>query len=224
MLPLIYLFYAQTLDASTITGNIRNTSGNAYATNALFIPLSTPQADGTTVIASTQTNVIAAVDGSFSVLLKQGNYKVNIGNLPSDTFLISVPNDSATYNITTLISSQITYAYPVSPIYEEKINKGIANGYATLDSSGLVALAQLGPGAANGYFLGTDGLSPSWQPPPASYGFDDAQFTIANNTNVAMKKAATGRRRQSGLKPRKSRPLLTSRMPKTPPMQAKSIQ
>src|SRR6476619_1971702 len=74
MLPLIYLFYAQTLDASTITGNIRNTSGSAYATNALFTPLSTPQADGTTVIASTQTNVIAAVDGSFSVLLKQGNY------------------------------------------------------------------------------------------------------------------------------------------------------
>src|SRR5690349_7089844 len=82
MLPLVCLFYAQTLDASTITGNIRNTSGNAYATNALFTPLSTPQTDGTTVIASTQTNVMAAVDGSFSVVLKQGNYKVNLGNLP----------------------------------------------------------------------------------------------------------------------------------------------
>ena len=191
MLPLFCLFFSLPARASTIIGNIRNTSGNAYATNALFTPLSTPQTDGTTVIASTQTNVMAAADGSFSVLLKQGNYKVNIGNLPSDTFLISVPNDSATYNITALITSEITYAYPVSPIYEEKINKGMANGYATLDSSGLVAVAQLGPGAANGYFLRTDGLNPSWQPPPASYGFDDAQFTIANNTNVVMKKAAS---------------------------------
>src|SRR5437867_2049457 len=74
------LFQMLAVQASVITGNIRNTSGNPYATNALFTPLSTPQADGTTIIASTPTNVIAATDGSFSVTLKQGNYKVNIGN------------------------------------------------------------------------------------------------------------------------------------------------
>src|SRR5882672_1784424 len=110
-------------EASTITGNIRNTIGNPYATNALFTPLSTPQADGANIIASTPTNVIAATDGSFTVTLKQGNYKVNLGNLPSDTFIISVPNDSATYNLTALVSSQLTYVYPVSPIFEQKINK-----------------------------------------------------------------------------------------------------
>ena len=186
----VFLFCALAANASTISGNIRNTSGNAYATNALFTPLSTPQADGANIIASTPTNVIAATDGSFSVILKQGNYKVNIGNVPNDTFVISVPNDSSTYSLTALISTQITYSYPVSPIYEQKINKAVANGYASLNASALVPLAQLGPGAANGYVLSTDGSAPSWQPPPLPYLFDGAQFSLANNTNVALKKAA----------------------------------
>src|SRR6266480_1196275 len=159
---LIFLFCALAANASTITGNIRNTSGNAYATNALFAPLSTPQADGANIIASTPTNVIAATDGSFSVSLKQGNYKVNIGNVPNDTFVISVPNDSSTYSLTALISTQLTYIWPASPVYEEKINKGLAGGYAALNSSGLVPQIQLGPGAANGYLLGTDGSTTSW--------------------------------------------------------------
>src|SRR5258706_3372958 len=177
--------------ASTINGNIRNTSGNPYATNALFVPLSTPQADGGNIIASTPTNVIAAADGSFSVALKQGNYKVNIGNVPKDTFVISVPNDSSSYSLTALIATQLTYGYPVSPIYEEKINKAAASGYASLNSSGVVPLAQLGAGAANGYVLGTDGSTSSWQPAPLPYLFDAAQFSLGNNTNVALKKAAS---------------------------------
>jgi len=145
--------------ASLINGNIRNTSGNAYATNALFTPLSTPQADGANIIASTPTNVIALADGSFAVTLKQGNYKVNLGNLPSDTFIISVPNDSATYNLTALVSSQLTYVFPVSPIFEQKINKGVANGYAALDNLGLIPPAQLGAAGAYGYVASQDGLA-----------------------------------------------------------------
>jgi hypothetical protein len=184
------LFQSLAAQASTINGNIRNTSGNPYATNALFTPLSTPQADGTTIIVTTPTNVIAATDGSFSVTLKQGNYKVTIGNVPRDSFIISVPNDAATYSLTTLISSQLTYSYPTSPVYEEKLNKGVANGYASLNNSSLVPLAQLGAGAANGYVLGTDGSTPSWQPPPLPYLFDANQFALGSSTNVALKKAA----------------------------------
>src|SRR6266478_89417 len=82
------------LSASTIIGNIQNTSGSAYVTNALFAPLSTPLASGTSIIASTQTNVVAAANGSFSVSLKQGNYLVTIGNLRHDSFIISVPDDA----------------------------------------------------------------------------------------------------------------------------------
>src|SRR6266496_858277 len=78
-----------TSSASVITGNIQNTSGNAYVTNALFAPLSTPLVSGTNIIASTPTNVVAAANGSFSVTLKQGNYLVTLGNLRHDSFTIS---------------------------------------------------------------------------------------------------------------------------------------
>src|SRR5438128_9225964 len=106
-------------------------------------------------MASTPLSVLGGGDRSFPVTLKQGNYKVNIGNVPNDTFIISVPNDSSSYSLTALISSQLTYSYPSSPLYEEKINKGVANGYASLNASALVPQAQLGAGAANGYVLST---------------------------------------------------------------------
>src|SRR6266516_4551782 len=75
------LALAPALPASTINGTLRDTQGNAYATNALFVPLSTPMADGTTLIGSTKTNVLADGTGAFSLLLKQGNYKVTLGNV-----------------------------------------------------------------------------------------------------------------------------------------------
>src|SRR5580765_443975 len=106
-----YIHYALALafagwsEGATITGNIQNTSGNPYVTNALFAPLSTPLASGTNLIASTPTNVVASADGSFSVLLKQGNYLVTIGGLRRDSVLVSVPNDSSTYNLNSLITS-----------------------------------------------------------------------------------------------------------------------
>jgi hypothetical protein len=103
---------------STINGTLWNTGGNGLATNALFAPLSTPQADGTAIIASTATNVIANSVGAFTVVLKQGNYKVTIGNNAKDSFVIAVPNDSATYNLTALITSSLTYSYPVLPVYQ----------------------------------------------------------------------------------------------------------
>src|SRR5439155_32260 len=78
---LLSLALAHVCSAATITGSILNTSGNAYATNVLFAPLSTPLAIGANTIASTSTNVVAAADGSFSVSLKQGNYLVTLGNL-----------------------------------------------------------------------------------------------------------------------------------------------
>ncbi len=80
----LFVLFVGELPASTITGTIQNTSGNPYATNALFAPLSTPLASGTNLIASTPTNVLASAHGSFSVLLKQGNYLVTLGGLRRD--------------------------------------------------------------------------------------------------------------------------------------------
>ena len=144
----VFLFCALAAQASTISGNIRNTSGNAYATNALFTPLSTPQADGANIIASTPTNVIAATDGSFSVILKQGNYKVNIGNVPNDTFVISVPNYAVWYNrIRTLAGS---FDYTWSGLYDRThlINQTLSTVLHNLVAGGalviVVLLAMLG--------------------------------------------------------------------------------
>src|SRR6266478_6361323 len=117
-----------TSQASIITGNIQNTSGNAYVTNALFAPLSTPLASGTNIIASTPTNVVAGANGSFSVTLKQGNYLVTLGNLRHDSFTIAVPNDANTYNVNSLITNALTFNYPYSPVYEQRVNKGQVDG------------------------------------------------------------------------------------------------
>ena len=118
--------------ASIITGNIQNTSGNAYVTNALFAPLSTPLVSGTNIIASTPTNVVAAANGSFSVTLKQGNYLVTLGNLRHDSFTIAVPNDANTYNVNFLITTALTYNYTYSPVYEQLVNRGQPDGYVGL--------------------------------------------------------------------------------------------
>jgi hypothetical protein len=113
----LMLLLAGAVQGSTITGNLRDTSGNAWATNALFAPLSTPQADGTTTIGSTQTNVLTDGAGAFSVVLKQGDYKVTLGKLSRDSFIISVPNDANSYNINDLISTELTYSYSFLPVY-----------------------------------------------------------------------------------------------------------
>jgi len=139
-----FLLSAFLSSASIITGNIQNTSGNAYVTNALFAPLSTPLASGTNIIASTPTNVVAAANGSFSVTLKQGNYLVTLGNLRHDSFTISVPDDGNTYILNSLITSALTYNYTYSPIYERTAYRGQFDGYVgllgtVLNPSGLTA-------------------------------------------------------------------------------------
>src|SRR5439155_1459019 len=117
---------------STITGTIQNTSGNPYATNALFAPLSRPLAIGSSIIASTPTNVIAAANGTYSVSLKQGDYLVTFGGLHRDSVLISVSDDSNTYNLNSLITNAMTFSYTYSPTYEQRVNKGQVDGYVGL--------------------------------------------------------------------------------------------
>src|SRR5947209_19258264 len=89
---LLTLLTLTPLHASTITGNIQNTSGAAYATNALFAPLSTPLLSGSNIIASTPTNVVPAANASFSLTLKQGNSLFSIANLSPDPISTPIPN------------------------------------------------------------------------------------------------------------------------------------
>src|ERR1043166_3858207 len=146
---------------STITGNLQTTSGNAYVTNILFAPQSTPLASGIKTIASTETSVVTAATGIFSVTLLQENYLATIGNLRHDSILISVPNDANSYNINSLITSALTFNYPYSPAYEQRVNKGQPDGYVglvgtlvspsslTASNLTLVGNANLGASSAN---------------------------------------------------------------------------
>jgi len=157
LLPLIWILHLGlwTSSASIITGNLLTTSGNAYVTNALFTPLSTPLASGVNTIASTSTNVLAAANGSFSVTLKQGNYLVTIGGLRHDSFIISVPDDANTYNVNSLITNGLTFNYTYSPVYEQRVNKGQADGYVGLIGT---LLTPSGLMASNLTLLGTVNL------------------------------------------------------------------
>jgi hypothetical protein len=76
--------------------------------------------------------VVAGANGSFSVTLKQGNYLVTLGNLRHDSFTISVPDDSNTYIVNSLITSALTYNYTYSPVYEQRVNRGQLDGYIGL--------------------------------------------------------------------------------------------
>jgi len=163
--------------AATISGNLQTTSGNPYVTNALFTPLSTPLASGTNIIASTPTNIVAGANGSFSLTLKQGNYLVTIGNLRHDSFVISVPNDANTYNLNSLITNALTFNYPYSPAYEQRVNKGQADGYVGLSGT---LLTPAGLTASNLNLVGTASLGAA-----ASIRFDpDAGINDESGSRV----------------------------------------
>lgn len=190
--------------AATVTGNIVNTTGSPLSTNITFAPLSTPQVNGSNTIASTITTVTSADNGAFSTTLNAGDYKVTIGGAARDSFIITVPTNSATYPLNSLITSALAYNATASPANELKLNKGQTNGYAALNNNALVPTAQLGTGSANSTtYLRGDG---SW----AVVSMDQSGITnhitatsnalnaaiagklgVTNNLNDVASKAAT---------------------------------
>ena len=143
---------------ATITGVVADTSGNPTNATIAFAPLSTPLNNAGRIILTTEKTASAGADGRFSILLEPGNYKVTVGTNSRDSFVISVPDTSATNDWTSLITSEITYSFPVSPVYEEKRLRGVANGYASLDTAGHVPPTQLGDGvSSSASFLRGDG-------------------------------------------------------------------
>lgn len=145
--------------AATITGKIVDTEGFPTNATVAFSPLSTPLNSSGRIILTSPKTVIADTNGNFSITLEPGDYKITIGANVRDSFVISVPEGIATNDWTTLITSELTYCFPHSPVYEEKLNRGLANGYASLDSAGRVPLSQLGAGAySSNTFLRGDGV------------------------------------------------------------------
>jgi hypothetical protein len=99
-------------DAATVTGTVRNRQGAVISTNILFKALQRPLFDFTpSVLPGWTLSTNSASDGTFSTPLLSGNYQVTVGGENRDSFIIEVPTNSGTYEITTLITNLVAYTY-----------------------------------------------------------------------------------------------------------------
>ncbi len=100
--------------AATVTGTVRDVGGD-LVTNArvTFYPLVNPQIETGGTVLTSASKVVVATNGTFSVTLEQGDYRVQIGS--RDAFLIAVPNDAETYSIDSLTTTSLTYTFSIPP-------------------------------------------------------------------------------------------------------------
>lgn len=85
---------------ATVTGLVYNVTGSPAAGIIRFEPQSTPWADSQTFVGG-NIRVQPDTNGVFSVILKQGRYKVNFMS-SANLIHILVPNDNNTYNLNDL--------------------------------------------------------------------------------------------------------------------------
>jgi hypothetical protein len=158
-------------EASTVVGGVIDTRGQPAALNVTFAPLSTPRADAPNVIFSSDQTVTTDAAGQFSLALKAGQYKVSVGSQTRDAFVVTVPEGAATHDWTTLITTPLTTLSVAPPALEERRFRGVPGGYAALDASGHVPVAQLGLGVPEAaLFLRGDGTWASPVSDPLSVG------------------------------------------------------
>jgi len=121
--------------AATVIGTFADATGTPTTYTIRFQPLSTPTLSGSSVITSVAQST-SATDGILGIVLQPGDYEVRVG--AKDAFTISVPTTDGTYNISSLITSDITYRYQYAPILESQV--------ATSTHAGRVRLMSDDPG------------------------------------------------------------------------------
>lgn len=172
--------------AALVTGNVKDTGLNPAGTNVVFTPLSTPMADAPTIIFSAVQTVQTDANGDFSITLAPGDYKVTIGGNPSDSFLISVPAGAATHSWTDIATGALTYRYPFSPAYVDRIIATMKGDLYAFDGTNVVRLAT----GAYGEFLSADPTAAAglrWRPPPQAWRQSImSEMTIHTNTNATI--------------------------------------
>lgn len=172
--------------AAVVTGNIKDTALHPAATNLTFLPLSTPIADAPTVIFSAVQTVQTDANGQFVVTLAPGDYKVTIGGNAADSFLISVPPGPATNTWTDLATGALTYRYPYSPAYVDRIIATTKGDLFAFDGTNVARL----PAGAAGDFLSADAAAPvglRWRPPPQAWRQAVvAEMNTYTNTNAII--------------------------------------
>lgn len=105
---------------STITGTVLRGDDAAPAGNVIFTPLSAPVVDGSVLVCGDPVPVTPANDGTFTVTLRPGTYSVRLPGVRS-AIQIGVPDDSATYALTDLVSSRSNLSVADSPIVTQAL-------------------------------------------------------------------------------------------------------
>ncbi|MFN7140283.1 MAG: hypothetical protein ACK4UN_13185 [Limisphaerales bacterium] len=184
--------------AATVTNRLTTASGAPIRTNVIFQPISTPLIiDGQQILSQT-VSTMTDTNGSYSVQLAAGDYQVKNGGLARDTLVISVPHTNSTFHLEALVSQELTYIWKHSPIYEEKIHRGQANGYASLDATGKVPtnqLPDLGFGENLAYILSDGGagtnntfINPVISGTLQTLGNEDLIFRLGNFNRWRIKR------------------------------------
>lgn len=137
---------------ATVTNKVYNRTGTvAASTRVTFTAIHRPLVKSIIVYPGWQVTKTTDTNGIYSVDLVADDYSVQYGNDARDQFIIWVPDTTNTYDITQLITNAVTYTRTTSPIYEEKLNKNITNGYVGLDANGLIPASLIGGiGSTNG--------------------------------------------------------------------------
>lgn len=99
---------------ATITGPVLLSYSNApYVGPILFRPLSTPLPYTPNLITGGDFTVRPATNGTFSVELQPGNYRVTVG--ADRAFVIDVPTNAATYTLLERITNSLSWNSSISP-------------------------------------------------------------------------------------------------------------
>jgi hypothetical protein len=117
---------------ATILGKIILPNQAVYVGSILFRPLSTPLVDSPSLISTADVSVTSDALGQFSQVLSAGVYKVFVG--ASKPFEIEVPDDTNSYQLLTLIRSQIWS----TTLYQWSGGSGNTVSLATSTTSGTV--------------------------------------------------------------------------------------
>lgn len=107
---------------ATIAGTIQASDGTAIETRLTFISISQPTISGTVVYSKSIITAYSDVDGNFSQVLAQGDYRVVWQNTidvtrVETTVIITVPAGSGTHRFEDCINDELTYTATTNPQY-----------------------------------------------------------------------------------------------------------
>ena len=113
------VLFALPSDSATVTGTIKDGTDTAIPGAVVkFVSDDTPQASTGAVIANTTKSKRAGSDGTFSIVLTEGDWFVTVANPNFSEFWISVPEGTGTHSIDDLVSTINTYTGEINVVSE----------------------------------------------------------------------------------------------------------